>query len=321
MQKERFKIILEALNIADDYSFLKPVEETELLLQRHYSTILGDKALQYSLSMVGDPKHHLSRWDSILQNEIKEQNAPNEEALSLVEEIKDETTRNWRIIFLINHCCEKGDIEFAESLISRLPDNNDYSACQYVANRIVLRKKLDSIDLQELKKRIKLCKPAKTPKNEVIEIKKGFIENQSQNQDWETALKIAKDRLFGTSYYHFALYPETKRIPIREMINRIDNDAHLSNIDYLKARVLIKYAYYEKKLYPDIETFEIIFKEVDKIDKSIKENGNRLKDMLAFDLGCSTDDLKLIARCKKIITNPMTKRELGYHFENIKKSS
>lgn len=52
-------------------------------------------------------------------------------------------------------------------------------------------------------------------------------------------------------------------------------------------------------------------------DKYFKENGNKLRDILAFEVGSNTIDLKKIKYCKKLISNPILKKELGFHEKNI----
>jgi len=154
----------------------------------------------------------------------------------------------------------------------------------------------------------------------VIDIKNSFIKAQSLQSSWQEAFRITKDKLFGEPYYHEVLFPETKNRPIEEMSDLIDKEAEFKNLSFLKARVFLKYAYYDKPLNPDDKTFSLIYSEIENVDKAYKENGNRLRDMLAFDLGCSTEDTKKIKMCKKLITNPLTNRELGYHLENVKSS-
>ena len=318
MDKKRIDLILEALNISDNYSFLKPVEETELFLQESYSSILGEQALKDSLEMVGDPKRHLSHWDSILEDEIVKHDITNQAALEAIFRIEKKATRNWRLIFLISRAAENGDIDFADNLVSQLEDGDGYVASQCNANREILRYMLNEIDLKEFKRRLKLCKPSKGPKNKVIDIKKSFIEKYSFREGFRDTFKVVQDTVFGPSFFPYALFPETKKIPINKMEELIEKEPELKNSNYLKARVLLKYAINNNNL-NDAE-FELIFNEIEAIDKSYKEDGNRLRDMLAFELGCSSMNLDRIKRCKKIITNPMHKRELGYHEKNVKSS-
>lgn len=318
MNKERIELIIKSLNISDSYSFINPIEETELFLQKSYSSILGDQALKNSLMMVGDPKRHLSQWDSILQGEIIKQAIPNQNALEIVFRIENKVTRNWRLIFLIRRASENGDIDFADRLVDQLGDGDGYMASQCHANRVILWNMLNDLNVNEFKRRLKLCKPSKGPKNRVIEIKKSFIEKHSMNNGIGDTFKVVHDNIFGPLYFPFVLYPETTKISMNQMIELIQNTPKLSDSEYLKARVFLKYAEKDKNL--DEEAFELIFSNVEMVDKSYKENGNRLRDMLAFNLGCSTENLDRIKKCKRLITNPMQKRELGYHEKNVKSS-
>jgi len=318
MDKKRIELILEALNISDNYSFLNPVEETELFLQKSYSSILGEQALKDSLEMVGNPKRHLSQWDSILQDEIVKQELENQNILEIISQIEKKTTRNWRLIFLIKKASEDGEIDFADKLIEQLEDGDGYTASQCNANREILRNILNEIDLKEFKRRLKLCKPSKGPKNSVIDIKKSFLEKYALKKGFSDTFKIAQDKIFGPSYYPYALFSETENISLSQMIDLIAKTPELNASNYLKPRVLLKYAENNKDL--DDDAFTLIFDEVEAIDKAYKEDGNRLRDMLAFDLGCSTVKQDRIKKCKKLITNPMHKRELGYHEKNTKSS-
>jgi hypothetical protein len=318
MNKERIEIILDALNISDSYSFLKPHEETDLYLQKSYSVILGEQALKDSLEMTGDPKRHLSQWDSIFEGEIDKQALSNQDALEIISRIKNKYTKNWRLIFLIQRTSESGDIDFADNLIGQLDDGDGYTASQCNAHREILWNMLDDIEFEEFKRRLILCKPSNGPKNRVIEIKKSFIEKYSSKKGFRDTLKIAQDKIFGPLYFPNVLFPETANVPMNQMIELIDKTPELNSSDYLKARVLLKYAENNKNL--SEEAFDLIFTEVEAIDKSYKENGNRLQDMLAFDLGCSTEILERIKRCKKLITSPIQKRELGYHEKNVNSS-
>lgn len=318
MDKKRIEIVLEALNISDDYSFLRPVEETEMFLQKSYSSILGNQALIQSLEMVGNPKRHLSQWDSILQDEVVKQKLTNQESLEVFTRIENRITRNWRIIFLIKKASNDGEIDFADKLVEQLEDGDGYTASQCNANREILRNVLNTIDLKEFKRRLKLCKPSKGPKNRIIDLKKSFVKEYASKNGFSNTFKMIQDKFFGFLYYPYALYPETKNISLIQMTELINKTPELNLSIYLKPRVLLKYA--EKDINLDDEAFNLIFNEVEAIDKAYKENGNRLRDMLAFNLGCSTVNQERIKRCKKLITNPMHKRELGYHEKNVKSS-
>ncbi|WP_299527086.1 hypothetical protein [Winogradskyella sp.] len=318
MDKKRIELIVEALNISDNYCFIDSVAETELLLQKSYSSILGQQALKDSLEMDGDPKRHLSEWRLILKNEIVKQDITNQNALEIIYRIENKVTRNWLLIFLINRAAENGNIDFADDLVGQLEDGDGYVASQCNANRGILRHMLDDIDLKEFKRRLKLCKPSKGPRNRVIDIKRSFMEKYSFQNGFSDTFKVAQDKIFGSSFFPYALYPETHKISMSQMIDLIDGTPELKDFRYLKARVLLKYAENDEHL--NGKDFELIFTEIERIEKSYKEEGNRLRDILALDLGSSTENLDRIERCKKLITNPMLKRELGYHEKNVKSS-
>ena len=80
--------------------------------------------------------------------------------------------------------------------------------------------------------------------------------------NWNSILEdeISKQKLSNQHAYEVIT-----KTTIEEMSKMIDENADFKDLPYLKARIFVKYAHYNKKLLPDEKTFNLIFEEIDKI--------------------------------------------------------
>lgn len=252
-----------------------------------------------------------------IENEITDRNIPTTIAKYYSDKIKNEITRNHMLFFIVDTAVNRNEIEYAEELTSLLTDNSPVSA-SYHGYRLILKYYALKADLDNFRKYLKLSKSAKFPKGQVIEAKKIMLSAYSVKKDIAAGLKLCKERVFGLKNCMSIIENQAKKFSLREIDGILEN--HPVFLEYepnAKAILYVKRlsANHSERIVEN--DFETTLNEVIKVDKSIKNEGIRLKDYLLFELGSSmpTSAKAQIITCKKMITAPFYKKELSYRLD------
>lgn len=282
-----------------------------------YKIIYGETTLNQILSSKTDL--HLNRFyspDWTLQTFVKDRNLSVLYVRSLIETIENKYTKNWLKIFLIQRAIDLQDVNLADVLIEELPDE-EKGPVRYVGHRIMLKHYASIGNQVEFKRRLKLAKPAKFPRNEIGGFKSLLIENYSRKNGFEKALELCNDKAFGEEFSIAGIRWSAHLMDL-DKIDQMLTKYPIINKENAKADLYVLHFFNQKPLTIDDNDFDRVFTEVIKVDKDIKAGDLRLRDSMLMDLGGSTLKKWQIIECRKNIISPLVKKELTFYLEHNK---
>lgn len=311
IRDDNLDALIKALNMSDRLSG-EEFNRTPFIVVT-YIKVYGQEAYNKCLAQ----KHYrnFNAFYHILgsiEQQITYRNIPTKVAKYYIDQIKNKVIANHALLFVVETAIKRNEIEYAEEMICFLSDDSPVSAI-YHGYRMLLKFYALKADLDNFRKYLKLSKPAKLPKNQVIEYKRIMLTNYSENNGVGEGLKLCKEKIFGFKLCMSIIDEQAKKFSIIEINDILEN--HPVFLEYepnAKAVLYVKRFNPFKQVPIPEEEFETTLKEIAKVDKSIKNGGVRLKDYLLFDLGSSSSNEKQITVCKKMITAPFYKKELGY---------
>lgn len=285
-----------------------------------YRMIHGNEKLNSLLEQKNDL--HLNKFYSLtlqIENITKSEEITITELDKEINRIEEFYPRNWQLINLVEIAVSRNETETAEQIISQLP-NEDKGPSQYIGHRKILNHFAEQGNLIEFKKRIKLSKSNKFPRNEIGEIKLKMIQTYSKLNGIDKGLALCKTKLFGDKFTSAAIMWKASLMTLDSIDETIEKYSFLAEINpYIKAELFTKHFFDKRLTAITDEEFEKVSNEIDKIDMKIKIGDGRLRDYLFNDLGSSTINKTQIKECKKRIKSTFYKKELNYHIENIQK--
>ncbi|MFZ6012909.1 MAG: hypothetical protein ACOYXT_21365 [Bacteroidota bacterium] len=166
----------------------------------------------------------------------------------------------------------------------------------------------------EFKKRLKLAKPAKSPRNEISGLKGLLIENYSRKNGFEKALELCNDKIFGQEFLIAGIRWSAHLMDL-DKIDQILIDYPVINKETTKADLYVLHFFNQKPVMINDNDFSRILNEVLRIDKDIKAGDIRLRDSMLWDLGGSTLKKSQTLECRKNIISPLVKRELSCYLD------
>jgi len=284
-----------------------------------YRIIHGDEKLNSVLERKTDL--HLNKFYSLtlqIENIAKSEEISIAELNNEINRIEEIYPRNWQLINLVEVAVERNQTEFAEKIISQLPDD-DKGPVQYIGHRKILKHFAESGNLADFKKRIKLSKPGKFPRNEISELKFKMIQTYSEQNGIEKGIELCQTKLFGDKFTSATTMWKASLMTLKEIDETLENYSMLERFNpYIKAELYTKHFFDKRFVTISEEEFEKVSNEINKIDAKTEIGDGKLRDYLFNDLGSSTLDKSQIKKCKKTVKSTFYKKELDYHLKNIK---
>jgi len=314
---DKISRIVNLMNTSKNLSNEEFNSDSEVL--EVYRMIHGNEKLNSVLKKKTDL--HLNKFYSLtLQLEYisKSEEISISELNKELNRIEEFFPRNWQLINLVEIAIERNETEFVEKIISQLPDD-DKGPSQYIGHRKLLKHFAESGNLADFKRRIKLSKPGKFPRNEISEIKLKMIQTYSEQNSVEKGIELCQTKLFGDKFTSAAIMWKASNMTLKEIDETLENYTMLKRVNpYIKAELYTKHFFDKRLVLISEEEFEKVSNEIEKVDVKAKIGDGRLRDYLFNDLGSSTLDVSQIKKCKKRVKSTFYKRELNYHLNNIK---
>ncbi|MDV7187924.1 hypothetical protein R3X25_11585 [Lutibacter sp. TH_r2] len=309
---KRLELLIDTLN------------ETEHLSGEKFNT--NSKAISTFITLYGEElyKEKIESKNFFIYNpfyypsfcigrEIKRYKTKLSEINNLLNKVKQVPIRNYLRLNLIEHCLNICEQDLAKNIILDLPDESKYSA-----HRLLLKKYALKGNLNDFKETLKLSKSNKSPRNDIFDSKKVFIENYSLKNGILKSLEICNLKIFGEKFYTNSLIPHCKKLSIRKIDEIIEKYPIIKkNEKNIKAIAYVEHFNKNKRSSIGKLLFEKTLNELKKVDKNLKFGDGRLKDFLLCSLGSSITNIDQINQCKKMIISPFYKKELNYYIKNI----
>lgn len=314
---DKISRIVNLMNSSKNLSNEEFNNDSEVL--KVYRMIHGSEKLNSVLEKKTDL--HLNKFYSLtlqIENISKSEDISISELNKELNRIEEFYPRNWQLINLVEISIDRNETEFAEKIISQLPDE-DKGPSQYIGHRKVLKHLAKSGNLADFKKRIELSKPGKFPRSEISELKLKMIQTYSEQNGIEKGIELCQTKLFGDKFTSAATMWKASLMTLKEIDETLENYSMLERINpYIKAELYTKHFFDKRFVAISEEEFEKVSNELDKVDAKTKIGDGRLRDYLFNDLGSSTLDESQIKKCKKRVKSTFYKKELNYHLKNIK---
>lgn len=310
-------VLIKALN-ASSQEFGEKFNSNPFVLMA-YAQVYGQEQLAHELSSKQDL--HMNRFFSItltIENEIKNRKIPVKIAKNYADKIQDEIVKNHQYIFIIETAINRGDVDYAESLIDQLIDREDYQT-KYRGYRLILKHYANIGDIDNFRKYLKLSLPGKSPKGEIAEFKQNMISTFSTKNGIDAGLTLCNDKVFGSKFSFSVIASQPHKHNLDELDNILDRYPVILECEP-NAKAILYTKHFANKNEKSIsdKDFERVLSEITKVDKSIKWGDGRLKDGLLCDLGTATNQKEQIIACKNLITAPFYKKELNFYMKTLK---
>ncbi|MFB0947979.1 MAG: hypothetical protein QMB24_17815 [Spirosomataceae bacterium] len=154
--KAKVELILKGLNISKDFRFLD--NSLDIQLMDIYEKIIGAKALEKAIAFEGSPKPFQGNWSRLLESELAKAVYSNNYIIGIIDRVEESITRNWLWIFAISKSIDEGDLNLAEIIIDKLPEEGEViGPLKSQGHRLILKYYASQGDLESFYKRLKHC--------------------------------------------------------------------------------------------------------------------------------------------------------------------
>ncbi|SHH63819.1 hypothetical protein SAMN04488109_4762 [Chryseolinea serpens] len=296
---ETIEVLINLINTTDNLPAEAFNKHPDVL--RAYAIVYGQDELNATLASKNDL--HLNRFyspDWALRAVVGQNAVATADIRVFFDKIENKYTRNWLILFLIERAVAEKEFELCEVMIAGLPDE-DKGPVRYAGHRVLLKHYAATGNVVEFKKRLKLSKPAKFPKNEIGGFKALLIESFARENGYEKALELCGETIFGQQFAPAALR-WTAHLMDLDKIEHILAE-HASIVEHTpnaKADLYVRHFANQKPTTISDLDFNRVLEEVLRVDKDIKMGDGRLRDFLLMDLGSATSNQTQTTTCKKI---------------------
>ncbi|MFY0602044.1 MAG: hypothetical protein JXR03_20385 [Cyclobacteriaceae bacterium] len=313
---ENLEILIKAINSTETLFGEQFNKHPDAL--KAYAKLFGQEKLEEVLASKNDL--HLNAFYSIpwcFEKEVEKRTIPSEIVKSYIDRIEHQPRKNHMLISLIKTAAERGEIGKAESWIEDISEERFES--KFHGHRVLLMHYAEQGDLKEFKKRLKLSKPAKSPRNVIFDAKYKFVVNYSKENGVSAGLELLTDKIFGTKFCLATIEDDAHNYLLEQITTLItDNPVYEEHDPFVKPWLIVRHFSNQRPTVISNEDFAETISQILTVDKSIKRGDGRLRDYMLFDIGGSVKDVEQIKECKKHIVAPFYKRELNYHLKNLK---
>lgn len=286
-----------------------------------YEVLFGKKELEETLASKNDLEYNAFYHPSgYFERQITIRKIPTKTAKFYIDQIIHTTRKNHMLLSLMETALERNEINEAISFIDELEEGE--FEIKHHGYRNLLNHYATTGDLIEFKKCLKLSKPAKSPRQNVVSSKFKFISNYADKYGTEKAIELLKDKVFGNKLCLATIENQAHKFTLSQITKLLKKyPLFVEHDEFTKPWLFVNHFSNQKPITVNEDEFEITISEILKVDKDLKRGDGRFRDYMLFDLGSSVEEMEQIKTCKKHIIAPFYKRELNYHIKNVKEKT